>query len=259
MLNFACCFDTIQGIMLLGILFVAVACAQKYYYPHKLARAPNGITIRATMPRENYKGRRFHVLDQTAYFVVLNGSELFSIATRTPELLPFVVTSFVERFDGLFHGLDNFNEDISAWDVSRAVSMKETFRGAKAFNGNISAWDVSRVESMEGMFWNARAFDGDISAWNVSAVKTMRSMFRETWRFNSRVDKWNTQSVTDVSHMFRNARRFNQPVSSWDTRSLKHVECMLCFASAFEQNLSGWNRSVWTGLRFNSFSMFEWN
>jgi hypothetical protein len=52
--------------------------------------------------------------------------------------------SQVQEFDDLFSTLQNprmaqFNEDISHWDVSNIVSMRNLFRGA-TFSSNLSSW-----------------------------------------------------------------------------------------------------------------------
>ena len=64
-------------------------------------------------------------------------------------------------------GLEDFNEDISEWDVSRATNMAFMFC-CDAFNQDISKWDVSTVSDMNGMFDGASSFNQDISKWNVS-------------------------------------------------------------------------------------------
>jgi surface protein len=43
----------------------------------------------------------------------------------------------------------SFNEDLSGWDTSRAVSMSSMFDGAEAFNQDLSTWDVSNVVSFQ--------------------------------------------------------------------------------------------------------------
>jgi len=40
---------------------------------------------------------------------------------------------------------ENFNSDISNWNLSSALYITEMFRGAKSFNQDISSWDVSSV------------------------------------------------------------------------------------------------------------------
>ncbi len=69
-----------------------------------------------------------------------------------------------------------FNQDLSAWNVSRVTSMANMF-STTAFNQDLSAWDVSSVTNMRRMFTYAKVFDQNLSAWNVSNVTNMNSMF----------------------------------------------------------------------------------
>ncbi|GIR27126.1 MAG: hypothetical protein CM15mP42_00760 [Methanobacteriota archaeon] len=48
----------------------------------------------------------------------------------------------------MFFSADNFNQDISDWDVSNVVDMKYMFFSADSFNQDISDWDVSSVTNM---------------------------------------------------------------------------------------------------------------
>jgi len=74
-------------------------------------------------------------------------------------------------------GRYNFNDDISAWDVSGVTNMNGMFGGASSFNQDLSDWDVSAVTNMVGMFYNARSFNQDLNAWDVSSVTNMNKMF----------------------------------------------------------------------------------
>ena len=71
-------------------------------------------------------------------------------------------------------GADEFNGDISKWDVSTVITMWGMFYSASSFNGDISKWDVSSVTNMGGAFSYASSFKGgDLSKWDVSRVVTM--------------------------------------------------------------------------------------
>ena len=49
---------------------------------------------------------------------------------------------------------------IKNWGTSKVTSMKGLFNGKIKFNEDLSAWDVSRVTDMYEMFWGCRAFNG---------------------------------------------------------------------------------------------------
>ena len=57
----------------------------------------------------------------------------------------------------------HFNDDISAWDMSRVIDMHSMFKDATAFNQDLSGWDVSTVMNINSMFRNATSFDQDLS------------------------------------------------------------------------------------------------
>ena len=45
-------------------------------------------------------------------------------------------------FDGAYQNQDEFNADLSWWDVSQVTSMGSTFAGASSFASDLSEWDV---------------------------------------------------------------------------------------------------------------------
>jgi surface protein len=51
-----------------------------------------------------------------------------------------------------FQNKENFNEDISRWNVASVRNMNWMFSGATYFNEDLSRWDVSRAIDMGGMF-----------------------------------------------------------------------------------------------------------
>ena len=53
------------------------------------------------------------------------------------------------------------------------------FEDCENFNCDLSKWDVSNVLNMEYMFYNCKKFNCDLSSWNVSKVKDMSFMFDE--------------------------------------------------------------------------------
>lgn len=88
--------------------------------------------------------------------------ELISV----PETLPVHITSCAN----MFSECKVFNQDISAWDVSRVTKMNAMFSNALLFNQNIGGWDVSNVTEFSVFLSDAAAFDQDLSGWCVSTV-----------------------------------------------------------------------------------------
>ena len=129
--------------------------------------------------------------------------------------------SKVQNMRGMFFD-SPFNGDISEWNVSNVNDMQSMFYGTP-FNENLSRWDVSNVEYMQGMFFGT-PFNGDISNWNVSKVKNMQSMFSAS-KFNGDIGKWDVSHVQNMSWMFEQSA-FNGDISGWKTDHLQDARAM---------------------------------
>lgn len=176
-----------------------------------------------------------------------------------------VVTSKVTSLRSFAHNLDNFNQDVSKWDVSDVVDMGSTFSHAINFNQDLSNWDVSNVKDMSFMFSYAHSFAGilsawdtgnvidmtamfqtassffsDISSWDTSSVTRMQNMFYSASAFNHNINQWDVSKVTDMRSMFRLNEGFNQPLDNWDVSSVTRMDRMFGDASTFNQDLSQW-------------------
>ena len=46
----------------------------------------------------------------------------------------------------MFTYANNFNQDISRWNVSNVENMSQMFYGANSFDKSINNWDVSNVK-----------------------------------------------------------------------------------------------------------------
>ena len=159
--------------------------------------------------------------------------------------LNYIDVSGIRDMSDLFskssdHGLDEFNGDISGWDVSKVTSMARMFSAAESFNQDISEWDVSQVTSMRNMFNDSHAFNQDISKWDVSQVTDMRGMFGAAEAFNQDISGWNVSKVTNMQSMFSGAIVFNQNISKWDVSKVTNMNNMFATASKFNQDISGW-------------------
>ncbi|GMH96172.1 hypothetical protein TL16_g13280, partial [Triparma laevis f. inornata] len=100
--------------------------------------------------------------------------------------------------------------------------MSQLFYNKQNFNDNISGWDVSLVTNMEYMFFYASVFNQDLSGWDVSSVTTIRSMFGSASVFNQDLNKWNVCKVTNFDYMF-----YASGMSGTDLSSLKS-NCVNC-------------------------------
>ena len=205
--------------------------------PPPFALAANGTTIVA---RDGLAVGSKGMFNSVEYTYV--DADMLKNMVRNADLSR-VVTTGITDMNRLFHStsfLDNFNDDISAWDVSSVTDMESMFEGAGMFNQDISAWDVSAVTNMRSMFDGAGAFNQPISDWDVGAVTNMRSMFSTVFDFNQDIGMWDVSSVTDMGFMFSGNDVFNQDIRNWDVSSVTDMEAMFLNARAFDQDISGW-------------------
>ena len=154
-------------------------------------------------------------------------------------------TSGVTSMYAWFYNQNNFNQDISHWDVSSVTNMSQMFYNATNFDQNIVNWDVSSVTNMSQMFYYAPNFSQNIGTWNVSSVTNMSQMFSYATNFNQNIELWNVSSVTDMSTMFDGTTSFNQNLASWDVSSVIDMTNMFRGVTLSENNynslLSGWS------------------
>ncbi len=197
--------------------------------------------------------------------------------------LSVLCTSLVTDMSMMFHGMTEFDQDISSWDVSNVTSLWGTFWAAVSFDQDIGAWDVSSAVDMSYMFHNAEqfnryigdwdvgnvtemncmfsgdslsldqmtmeplytTFNQDIGNWDVSNVTTMFQMFSYNSAFNQDISNWDVSNVTDMTLMFQKNEAFNQYIGDWDVSNVKRMADMFVGATSFNQNIGSWHiRSV---------------
>jgi surface protein len=169
-----------------------------------------------------------------------------------------VCTSRITNMTRMFFSANNFNGDISSWDVSSVTDMGSMFEYAYDFNQDISAWDVSNVTNMDNMFTRSN-FNQDLSAWDVSSVTDMSGMFYSS-NFNSDISSWDVSSVTDMSSMFgRTLNAFNQDISAWDVSSVTDMRYMFESADNFNGDISSWDVSSVTDMYYMFFEADNFN
>jgi surface protein len=59
--------------------------------------------------------------------------------------------------------------DLNHLDVSEVTNMEVLFVKYEDFNGDVSSWNVSNVKDMRSMF-NDTQFNGDLSSWDIVNV-----------------------------------------------------------------------------------------
>eukprot|EP00977_Amphora_coffeiformis_P021204 scaffold9027_cov174-Amphora_coffeaeformis.AAC.4 len=121
-----------------------------------------------------------------------------------------LISDFTSLFDADRNPLAaTFNEGLSGWDLSGAITLERMFSGAREFNQDLSSWDTSNVISFLGTFNNCTAFNNDISGWDTSNAGSMAFMFNNATSFNQNIGPWITSNVRFFSAMFQRASSFN--------------------------------------------------
>jgi surface protein len=77
----------------------------------------------------------------------------------------------------MFYDAEDFNADISGWDVSEVTDMTSMFAYAKDFNQDVSDWSVSVSATTTNMFQGATAFNDDREI--TATIATTQSVFTD--------------------------------------------------------------------------------
>jgi surface protein len=163
--------------------------------------------------------------------------------------------------------LTSFNEDISAWDTSKATTMKEMFSHmvSSSFNQDLSSWDTSKVTTMSNMFGGATSFNQDLSSWKTSSVEDFSYMFRTATSFNRAISAWDTSKASSMYAMFLSAESFDSELTSWDVENVRDLAFMFYQAKSFNSDLSAWDvskassmSSMFNGAESFNHSLCDW-
>ena len=162
---------------------------------------------------------------------VTNMERMFGDANVFNQNLSNWNTSNVNNMTAMFQYAKSFNNSGVAltWNTSNVTNMTAMFDGYKyrleggnQFNQDISGWDVGIVVEMAAMFQYAPAFNQDIGGWNVGNVTDMTLMFRNgggvipSGSFNQDISGWNVSNVTNMQSMFFNQIDMSQNIWAWD-------------------------------------------
>lgn len=124
--------------------------------------------------------------------------------------------SLFSTLRGMFYKAKHFDQDLSLWNVSKAVDLGQMFFFATSFQGkNLGAWDTSRVTSLNYTFAGASSFAADVGLWDVSKVQHFESTFRAATAFNADLSEWRLDSATNMESAFEGASMFQQDLCSW--------------------------------------------
>lgn len=75
----------------------------------------------------------------------------------------------------MFEGTELFDQDLSAWNVSSVVDMKNLFALTLSYD-QPNTWDTHRVLTMKDMYCFAEAFNSSLGS--MSLAPDVRNMFK---------------------------------------------------------------------------------
>jgi surface protein len=152
---------------------------------------------------------------------------------------------------------DQFNRDLSGWDVSNGTDFQFMFFECQAYNNagvSLSGWDVSKSTNFNGMFTQASNFVGvGVDSWNVSNATNIAFMFSGCELFNININGWDTSNVTNMAGVFETTPAYNQPLNNWDVSKVTTMSEMFncqIDGGIFNQPLSSWDTSNVTDMSF---------
>lgn len=166
--------------------------------------------------------------------------------------LNHIDVSKMTNFQWLFNDnktLENFDGDISDWDVSNVEDMSYMFAECNITfkNTDLSGWNVSKCKNMAWMFEDIQfdpnsEYNYDLSGWDMSNVDCINGMFYDS-NFNSdSICKWDVSNITKMYKTFARCN-FNQDISGWDVSNLQDYG--LIFAGAgIEHNGKYWPKEL---------------
>ena len=101
-------------------------------------------------------GEMFSSGDTTKVF---DGNARLSVSGLVFNSPIFRIGSAAVSLQNMFYNTQNFNQDISNWDISKVQRIDNMFLLSKAFNQDVSKWSIEKVTNFGGIFYHAAAFN----------------------------------------------------------------------------------------------------
>lgn len=79
----------------------------------------------------------------------------------------WLITDTIEDMSELFQNYENFDEDISAWNVKNVNNFESMFEGCTSFTQNsiVDKWSISSDSNMKRMFYGCTSFSANLTPW----------------------------------------------------------------------------------------------
>ena len=153
----------------------------------------------------------------------------------------------------MFDQADNFNQDISMWNVGAVQRMFGMFQNNNAFNQDLSGWDVSSLRDAERMFFSTfegvpTAFNQDLCQWGTKLpdLSSSPEVFDRAFLGSSCVNPFTPDLTVDPPGPF--CATCGSPPPAWNINylqdSFQNIPCILdgnCIASHEEAGVSTLN------------------
>lgn len=136
-----------------------------------------------------------------------------------------------------------FNQDLDKWDVSKVSIFNSVFNRCYAFNGNVTTWDVSNIKDFTNGFNSCSTFNQDISAWNLSKNEFYNNFLASCISFNQALSGWDMTKAVSLTSMFTNMN-LNADVANWNiTSRVNSVNNMFKNNTGFNRDITTWDTS----------------
>ena len=122
--------------------------------------------------------------------------------------------------------------DLSGFDTSNVVNMKNMFSRSQATTLDVSSFNTSNITDMSGMFVGSKATSLDLSNFDTSNVTDMSSMFEGSQAITLGLSSFDTSKVTNMSNMFASTKATILDLSSFDTSKVTDM-CFMFYYSLF--------------------------
>ena len=162
-------------------------------------------------------------------------------------------TSNVEYMDSMFYGSQIPILDLSNFDTSKVISMRNMFeRINTAEIKGLDKWNTSNVTNMEGLFVRSTVGSLDLSGLDTSNITSTKEMFYDSnIPVVKGLENWNTSKVTYMGSMFYNSKMSTIDVSGFDTSNVTGMQYMFDSSAATEiKGLENWNTSKVTSMNY---------
>ncbi|QJG66537.1 BspA family leucine-rich repeat surface protein [Mycoplasma phocoeninasale] len=152
--------------------------------------------------------------------------------TAVPNDLPIQITSLKDAFKDC----ENFNQDLSSWNVERVADMSSMFENAKKFNQNLLNWNVENVKEYKN-FYKGSALSNNLQNIPQKFLRSLKYLipnleFEKTEKITNLVAQRN--EIIKIISVNNNEPKINWGTLAFNILSLRdeYIEIMVSDYSA---------------------------